>query len=80
MVRGERLFICDDCKKVFWGLDIEYMCTVHSYPVPCPRCGKTHTGPLFEMVLGGRCIYKSIWKHLEENDDDKNENEIMHIQ
>ena len=78
MVRGERLFICDDCKKVFWGLDIEYNCTVWSVPVPCPRCGKSHTWPLFD--IGGKLVYKSIWKHLEENDDDKNENEIMHIQ
>lgn len=73
MVRGQRLFICDDCKKVFWGLDIEYICTVWSVPVPCPRCGKSHTWPLFEMALGGKRVYKSIWKYLEENDGDKNE-------
>lgn len=76
MVRGHRLFKCDDCKKIFWGLDIEYICTVWSYPVPCPRCGKSHTGPLFGfggMALGGKRVYKSIWKYLEENDGDKNE-------
>lgn len=71
MVRGQRLFKCDDCKKVFWGLDIEYMCTAFSYPVSCPRCGKSHTWPL--LGLGGKYTYKSIWKYLEENNDDQNE-------
>ena len=28
MIRGHRLFICDDCKKVFWGSDVEYNCMV----------------------------------------------------
>lgn len=68
MVRGHRLFVCDDCKKVFRGLDIEYNCTVWSYPIPCPRCGKSHTWPLFDF--GGKFIYKSIWRCLEESDDD----------
>jgi len=77
MVRGQRLFKCDDCKKVFWGLDIEYMCTAFSYPVSCPRCGKSHTWPL--LGLGGKYTYNQYGSILKKTMTIKTKSELMHI-
>lgn len=45
MLRGTTIFKCDNCKKKFKGLDIEYNCTSLSNPQRCPYCGSFHTIP-----------------------------------
>lgn len=63
MVKGIRLFKCDNCKKIFIGLDIEYGATVFSQPVSCPKCNSSHTRPLFSS----KSMYKRIWEEHDKN-------------
>ena len=39
MLRGTSLFICDDCKTIFMGLDIEWNCLPVSATQQCTKCG-----------------------------------------
>ncbi len=63
MIRGKSIFVCDNCKKVFVGMDVELAATVFSQPLVCPRCGSRHTKPLFES----KRLYKEIWNRLDIN-------------
>lgn len=63
MIRGKRLFKCDNCKKVFVGLDIEYRASTLSQPVSCPNCKSNHTRPLFSS----KGIYKKVWEAPDQN-------------
>ena len=63
MIRGKRPFVCDNCKKIFVGLDIEYRATDLSQPVSCPKCNSSHTRPLFSS----KSMYKRIWEEHDKN-------------
>ncbi|MEE1094187.1 MAG: hypothetical protein U0L08_04555 [Bacteroidales bacterium] len=58
MKRGKAIFVCNDCKKVFIGDDLEYHATILSHPLECPKCGSMHTKPIF----ASKDIYKKIWR------------------
>ena len=45
MLRGTSLFICDDCKTIFMGLNIEWNCLPVSATQQCIKCGGWHTMP-----------------------------------
>lgn len=66
MLRGTIKFTCDNCKKKFMGLDIEYMCTCLSNPQKCPYCGSFHTMPCDEEFLD-RSLYVSIWEDMDKS-------------
>lgn len=70
MIRGHKLFICDDCGKTFIALDIEWNCTAFSCPATCPRCGSRHT---YTSLLH-KSVYKKIWAMNEENDKTSDNN------
>lgn len=75
MLRGTTLFICTECKKIFWAPDIELGAMVYSVPMPCKRCGSIRTLPLFQLT--SYPMYKTIWKTMEKernNKNDSNEN------
>ena len=63
MIRGNTIFRCTDCRKVFIGMDIEWSATVFSTPILCPRCGSKHTLPL----LASKRAYEDIYKTIDEN-------------
>lgn len=44
MLRGVYKYVCADCGHEFIGADIEWLATVASQPVKCPKCGSYHTG------------------------------------
>lgn len=66
MLRGTTIFKCNNCKKKFKGLDIEYNCTSLSNPQRCPYCGSFHTMP---SGCGNfyRSTYETIWKRMDES-------------
>lgn len=85
MIRGITLFICTECKKVFWAPDVEYDAMVYSVPMPCERCGSIRTMPMkldpfhsdklnpnkpLEKQLCYYSIYESIWKRIGRPDID----------
>ena len=65
MVRGLTTFRCKSCGHEFEGLDIEWLCTALSQPMPCPKCGTLceACGPSFkqtkEMI---KLLFKSWFK------------------
>lgn len=66
MLRGTIIFKCDNCKKKFKGLDIEYNSTSLSNPQRCPYCGSFHTMPSgCENIY--RSTYETIWKRMDES-------------
>ena len=73
MVRGKTIFICTKCKKVFLAPDIEYGAMVYSVPMPCKRCGSIRTLPLFQLTAYP--FYKSVWKSLEQQNNEKGSDE-----
>lgn len=66
MLRGTTIFKCDNCKKKFKGLDIEYNCTSLSNPQKCPYCGSFHTMPS-ESETFYRSTYETIWKRMDKS-------------
>lgn len=66
MLRGTIMFKCDNCKKEFKGLDIEYSCTCFSNPQRCPYCGSFHTMPSGSDEYS-RSLYETIWKEMDES-------------
>ena len=71
MIRGINLFICDECKKKFIALDIEYCATAFSVPPHCPKCNSQHTmpiglGSLFSILSPKWNIYKNIWDNMDK--------------
>ena len=69
MLRGTRLFICDDCKNRFMGLDIEWNCTSLSAPQQCTKCGGWHTMPDQEQYSLYRESYEVLWKRVDETNN-----------
>ena len=65
MIRGKTLFKCTTCKNRFVGLDIEFMGTAFSQPLPCPRCKSIRTRPS-RLVGGFNFMYKPIWEKMSE--------------
>lgn len=72
MIRGITLFICTECKKVFWAPDVEYGAMAYSVPMPCKRCGSRLTLPIFQLLAYP--VYKGIWETIEREKNDKNDN------
>lgn len=70
MLRGFRLFKCDECKHKFKAIDIELMATVWSMPQPCPKCKSKHTYP-WTLFGSNRSVYAKVWKMLEENQNER---------
>jgi DNA-directed RNA polymerase subunit RPC12/RpoP len=73
MLRGKRIFVCDECGHKFWGMDFEWNATTLSQPLKCPKCGSWHTRPVSIFGLN-KSIYKEIWKQMDKirnADDDK---------
>lgn len=66
MLRGTTIFKCDNCKKKFKGLDIEYNCTSLSNPQRCPYCGSFHAIPSGSEIFF-RSTYETIWKRMDES-------------
>lgn len=66
MLRGTTIFKCDNCKKKFKGLDIEYNCISLSNPQRCPYCGSFHTIPSGSEIFF-RSTYETIWKRMDES-------------
>lgn len=66
MLKGTTIFKCDNCKKKFKGLDIEYNCTSLSNPQRCPYCGSFHTMPSGSENFY-RSTYETIWKRMDES-------------
>jgi DNA-directed RNA polymerase subunit RPC12/RpoP len=65
MLRGTRLFVCDNCGHKFKGMDIEWNATVMSQPQRCPECGSYHTYP--KSIFGfNKFFYRDIWKFMDE--------------
>lgn len=56
------MFVCDNCKKVFVGLDIEYAATAFSQPLECSKCGSMHTRPPFSS----KSFYRKIWEQADK--------------
>lgn len=66
MLRGTSLFICDDCKNRFMGLDVEWNCTPLSAPQQCIKCGSWHTMPDLDLDFLDRELYEKLWKRGDE--------------
>ena len=66
MLRGTSLFICDDCKTIFMGLDIEWNCLPMSATQQCTKCGGWHTMPGRHLDSPDREFYESLWKREDE--------------
>lgn len=66
MLRGTTIFKCENCKRKFKGLDIEYNCTNLTTPQKCPYCGSFHTMPN-ENENFYHSLYETIWKRMDES-------------
>ena len=66
MLRGTSLFICDDCKTIFMGLNIEWNCLPMSATQQCTKCGGWHTMPGRHLDSPDREFYESLWKREDE--------------
>lgn len=67
MFRGITTFYCTRCKHRFKAKDIEYQCTIYSFPQTCTNCGSFYTLPAKQMLNPFyRCIYKDIWKSMRK--------------
>lgn len=66
MLRGITIFFCDNCRKRFKGLDMEYRCTILTSPQRCPYCGSYHTLPR-KSVGFQDSLYAKIWKNMDES-------------
>ena len=64
MLRGTSLFICDDCKTVFMGLDIEWNCTPLSATQQCIKCGSWHPcqADIWILLTGNFMKSYGYWK------------------
>lgn len=71
MMFGYRIFICDECKRMFRGPHIEYMASAFSCPWKCPRCGSNHTLPLSLFDYACKSVYKKIWADLDRHEEEK---------
>lgn len=67
MFRGMTKFVCDDCGHKFKGMDCEYLATVCTAPVKCPKCGSWHTMPAGWFT--NKSMYRDIWKSMDERRD-----------
>lgn len=67
MLFGTIIFTCDNCKKVFKGLNIEYNACAFSTPQKCPFCGSYHTKPGHDDKHPLRSIYERIWKDMDDS-------------
>lgn len=66
MLRGTTLFVCDNCGNKFTALDIEWLCTVLSQPMKCPKCGSYHTMPSSIFGFINKSVYRTIWKQMDK--------------
>lgn len=67
MLRGTTKFTCDDCGNKFEGMGCEWMATVLTAPVRCPKCGSMHAYPSGGLFGGMRkSSYREIWKSIDE--------------
>lgn len=66
MYRGEIVFKCDECGKLFYAPDFEWCATVFSQPQRCPKCGSYHSYPATDLLL--KTLYKKIWKEMDKKD------------
>lgn len=66
MLRGTSLFICDNCKNIFMGLDVEWNCTPLSATQQCTKCGSWHTMPGRHLDSPDREFYEKLWKRGDE--------------
>lgn len=66
MLRGITIFFCDNCRKRFKGLDMEYRYTILTSPQRCPYCGSYHTLPRNSVGFQDS-LYATIWKNMDES-------------
>ena len=76
MMFGYRIFICDECKRIFRGPHIEYMASAFSCPLQCPRCGSNHTLPLSLFAYALKSVYKKIWADLDRHEKEKQQKQV----
>lgn len=68
MLRGKTLFICDECGNKFRDLDFEYMASVLTTPMKCPKCGSYHTYPATASAFIQKSVYKKIWEQIDKEE------------
>lgn len=66
MLRGTTLFICNDCKNIFMGLDVEWNCTSLSATQQCIKCGGWHTMPGMDLDSPDREFYEKLWQREDQ--------------
>ena len=66
MLRGTSLFICDDCKAIFMGLNMEWNMTPLAATQQCVKCGSWHTMPGRRLDSPNREVYEKIWQQEDE--------------
>jgi DNA-directed RNA polymerase subunit RPC12/RpoP len=66
MIRGITLMKCTQCRKRFWGVDIELYASTLSQPLRCPKCGSVRTRPsrLF-CPFSSDIVYKKVWNQFD---------------
>lgn len=68
MIRGKTLFTCDECGNKFRDWDFEYMASVLTTPMKCPKCGSYHTYPATALALLQKGVYKKIWEQMDKEE------------
>lgn len=68
MIRGKTLFTCDECGNKFRDWDFEYMESVLTTPMKCPKCGSYHTYPATALALFRKSVYKKIWEQIDKEE------------
>ena len=66
------LFFCPRCKKLFLVPYNEYDGMIYSEQIPCKHCGNIRTLPSSDLSLCS--TYRQIWKSMEEERNNKNDN------
>lgn len=65
MIRGNTIFRCTNCGKIFSAPDVELNATIFSAPQLCKRCGSIRTYPISNILF--KSFYKKIWEKMENN-------------
>lgn len=60
MLRGFITFKCTRCGNKFISFDFEYMASVLSMPMKCPKCGSIRTKPSYSSDKE----YLPIWEQM----------------
>lgn len=79
MIFGNRIFKCDECKRIFRGPHIEYMASTFSRPLKCPHCGSNHTLPWSLLDYFNKSLYKKIWADLDRHEKEKQQKQVNEL-